>query len=131
MGIYGQENVFKNSEFSSLPFVIPIHPIKGTPSKVDGLDGWPDNKIPRQIKYQVGMLETGLALARNGQAVIYLPDFVAKLHNETVPSKYKLDRLPHPKGLGKKRFPVFLLKRIGRSENKTIQTMAKKLRRLR
>ena len=83
MGIFGVKK-FSGFTFSELPFVIPNVPVSGTPSKVKGLDGWPDHLIPRNSVFQVAMMETALDLCRRGECVGYFPEFVISLHNEKV-----------------------------------------------
>jgi len=84
MGIYGLKGKFRNPVFSELPFVVPVTPVVGTPTRVAGLDGWPDHLAPRKITYEVTLLESALELCRGGFAVAYLPKFVVRLHNPTV-----------------------------------------------
>ena len=76
MGIHGLKGKFSSVDFSELPFVTPISPVSGAPTGVKGLDGWPENEIPRFCKFRVDMMESGLALVRAGEAVIYAPLFV-------------------------------------------------------
>jgi hypothetical protein len=69
-------------------------PIPGSPTKMNGLDGWPDEKILRKIKYKVTMMESTLELCRQGKACAYLPQFIIQMHNETV--KYSLELVEYP-----------------------------------
>ena len=60
MSIFGRKDIFKNHSFNELPFVVPITPISGSPTKVKGLDGWPDNQLPK--KYHLSSLYDGISI---------------------------------------------------------------------
>jgi DNA-binding transcriptional LysR family regulator len=128
MGIYGLKSKFKNHPFDKLPFTAPNVPISGTPSKAKGLDGWPDHLIPRNIKYQVTMMETALDLCRRGCCVGYFPQFVVDLHNSISDSKYKLDILKSPKKLGVQKFDVYMIKRKSDLETSNFKKISRALR---
>ncbi len=129
MGIYGVKSlVHKASAFEEVPFVIPIQPIVGSPNKVQGLDGWPEDKIFRLVRHRVTLMESALEITRQGLAVCYLPNFVARLHNETVKAKYQLEPLPSPKGLPHLRQGVFIARRKSDLEGELFKKLAKALR---
>lgn len=130
MGVYGLIG-FEKVEFKSLPFVVPITPVQGAPDKVKGLDGWPDDKFPRSIKYQVELMETALALCRQGLAVAYLPSFVVELHNEQVKQNYLLKNIQASNGLKRNKQDVYLIKRKSQQESPVFREVAKALRKLR
>jgi DNA-binding transcriptional LysR family regulator len=96
MGVYGLTSRFGKVEFARLPFAIPIAPVQGSPNRVRGLDGWPDDRLPRLVRYRVTLMETALELCRKGLAVAYLPRFVVALHNAQVRPAFALDELPGP-----------------------------------
>ncbi len=52
MGVFGLEE-FKKEKFTDLPIVIPLLPTEGTPSKVMGIDDWPEHKFERKVNYRV------------------------------------------------------------------------------
>ncbi|MEQ1876548.1 MAG: LysR family transcriptional regulator [Bdellovibrionia bacterium] len=128
MGIFGILEKFGETPFDELPFAIPIQPVAGTPTKVQGLDGWPDDRIPRKIKYRVTMMESALELARAGRAVGYFPKFVIELHNESVKPKFQLGALKAPKGLGSRKQNVFLSKRKNDPEGDIFKKLARAIR---
>jgi DNA-binding transcriptional LysR family regulator len=129
MGVYGLP-VFAKDNFSQLPFVVPLLPAEGTPSKVIGLDGWPDHKYERNIKFRVTMMESALELCRKGHAVAFLPEFVVKLQNEDLNSNRKLIEL-ESKLLQKDRTQsVFLIYRKGSKETSLHKQIARCLRTL-
>mgnify|MGYP001433013278 CR=1 FL=1 len=130
MGIFGLKKHFSATEFKDLPFTVPVNPVMGSPSKVKGLDGWPDNKIPRLIKYQVELMETALEFCRQGQSVAYLPSFVIALHNEQVKSKYVLTELSLPKKFKKQKQGIYLVKRKVDKELALFRKIAHYLRKI-
>jgi DNA-binding transcriptional LysR family regulator len=91
------------------------------------MDGWPDDSIPRKAKYQVTMLETALALGRNGLGAAYLPNFVVRLHNESTKTAHQLIELAVPKKV-RTINPVYLVKRRTDTENSTMRNLAKAVR---
>jgi DNA-binding transcriptional LysR family regulator len=116
MGVFGTKAFLAAKKFEDIPFVIPISRVEGSPSKVKGLDGWPDDRIPRQIRYRVQLMETAMALTRSAQAVAYLPAFVVERHNRFVRTEFQLQELPSPlRGAGAQ--PVFAIKRQAEAES--------------
>jgi DNA-binding transcriptional LysR family regulator len=130
MGIYGKLKITDEADYSAIPFVVPIGPIEGSPNKVRGLDGWPDDAFPRNSFYHVGMLETALGLCREGLAVAYLPKFVVKIHNEMVKREFQLDELPIPKKFSKTKSFVYLVKRKSDVEGTESKRLALAVRKL-
>lgn len=128
MAIYGKKDIFKDKTFEELPFAIPVQPLVGIPNKVIGSDGWPADRLPRNVTYKVGSMESALELCRQGLAVAYLPQFVVDLHNESINPKQQLHSLPLPRGLGSRKHPVFLIKRKGDLEGSTAKKISKALR---
>lgn len=57
------------------PFVSPDSAILGRIAKSSSIDGWRDDKFPRQIKYKVCGLKLMENLIRSGLALGYLPDY--------------------------------------------------------
>jgi DNA-binding transcriptional LysR family regulator len=130
MGVFGLKKKFDSIDEMETPFVIPIAPVEGSPNKVRGLDGWPDDAFPRRILYRVGMLETALGLARRGQAVVYMPKFIAKLHNEIVRAEFALDEKPLPKKFPARKDYVYLIKRKADQEGDSAKKLGAALRRI-
>jgi DNA-binding transcriptional LysR family regulator len=128
MGAYALKNHFKGQEVSEIPFVVPVSPLEGAPSGIKGRDAWPDQKIERNIKFRVDLMSTGLEIARQGLGAIFIPRFVAKLHNDSTDSHHKLEALPLPKSLSQIRREVFIVKRDSTSETREIRQLAKALR---
>lgn len=129
MGVFGLKK-FKNHPVSERPFAVPLSPVEGTPSKVIGLDGWPDHKLQRNIKYRVTMMESALELCRLGLAVAYLPAFVAELHNKNSLLDFKLVELEAPIPQKDRLQSVFLLQEKQNAESMLFKKIARALRSL-
>lgn len=130
MGIYGRKDKFQKTSFTDLPFVIPVIPVSGSPSKVQGLDGWPDDKIARRVMYRVTLMESALALCRQGQAVAYLPGPIVALHNASLLPTFRLHEIDLPKRMKPQRQAVYLIQRKTSRETQFVQRLAVALRRL-
>lgn len=130
MGLFGKKSQFGETPLGDLPFCAPVSPVEGAPTKVKGLDGWPDHEIPRRIPYQVEMMETALELTRRGLGVVWLPTFVADLHNQQVKSAYRLERI-QKSGLPKQsEYPVYLIERQGNDSHAFRQRLVEALQNL-
>jgi DNA-binding transcriptional LysR family regulator len=123
-------SAFARRDFATWPFAVPNVPVVGAATRVAGLDGWPDDRVPRLRKYQVTMLETGLELVRRGVAVIYIPTFIARLHNRVVTPPHQLVALPRHPAVGAGRQPVYLVHRRSTPETKVMRAVARCLRRV-
>jgi DNA-binding transcriptional LysR family regulator len=130
MGLFSRGEVFRNTDFADLPFVTPLLPAGGTPSKVMGLDGWPDHKFERKVKYRVTVMESAMELCRKGLCVAYLPEFVVHLHNEHVKAEYRLLEIKSPIPQKERLQSVFLVDRKGSQETTLHRQIAKCLRSL-
>ena len=128
MGAFATKGQFAGEDLSKIPFIIPVLPLEGAPSGVKGRDAWPDEKIPRTIRNRVDLLATGLELARQGLGAIFIPRFVAKLHNAHSAAASKLYQLELPRGLAGVKRDVYIVKRESTGEVKTIRQIARALR---
>jgi DNA-binding transcriptional LysR family regulator len=129
MGIFGTEQ-YKSTKFSELPFAIPLLPAEGTPSKVMGLDGWPDHLFERNVKFRVTMMESAMELCREGRAVAYLPEFVVHLHNKRALSEFRLREFKNPLPEKDRKQSVYMIRRQGTTETSIERQLAKSLRSL-
>lgn len=121
-----QGSAFDFKKWDEVPFAVPVTPVTGSPNRVKGLDGWPDDKIPRYRKYQVTMMETALELVRQGLAIAFLPDFIVSLHNKNcalklVKIKKRLEKIDFKQD-------VYLVKRKSTAEDKNSKKIARCLR---
>ncbi len=128
MGLYGRRKIFEDQDFSNWHFAAPRPLTDHTPTGVKGLDGWRDDKVPRNIVYEVEMMETAIGLARLGLAVVHLPRFIARLHNEICRTDYCLDELKSPLA------PIirwaYLVQRSGEVETRLTKQITQALRRV-
>lgn len=127
MSVFGLEK-FKNKKFEDLPFVVPLMPTEGTPSKVIGLDGWPEHKHERKVKYRVGMMESALELCRRGHAVAYLPDFVVSIHNKSHKTEFHLKELSTRLPQKERQQSVYLISPENQKETELERKVAKCIR---
>lgn len=132
MGLFANNSQFEKMDFDQLPFSVPITPIEGSPNKTRGLDGWPDDKLPRLQKYKVTMMESALELCRQGLAVGFFPKFVIALHNQKVKKNVELKELSLPEKFPKKslRQDVYLVKRKSDVEGKDAKKLGRILRKI-
>ena len=128
MGAYALKNKFVDQVLSDIPFIVPVSPLEGAPSGVKGRDAWPDEKIRRNIQYRVDLLATGLEIARQGLAAIFIPRFVARLHNKSVSSELQLESLKLPKALSQVKRKIYLVKRESSVEDRSLKQLARALR---
>ena len=128
MGAYAIKGRFDDQKLEEVPFVVPVSPLDGTPSGVKGSDAWPENRFERKAAYKVDLLATGLELTRLGLCAIFIPQFVARLHNEGAPTKFHLHALPLPKSMPQVHRDVYIVKRESTAENDTIKKVAKAIR---
>ncbi len=129
MGIFGSPKILNRAGLSEIPFVIPIGPVDGSPNKVRGLDGWPDDAFPRNSVFHVELLETALGFCREGMAAAYLPKFVVNLHNEIVKPNLKIDEFALPSRFPKTKSYVYLIKRKSDVEGSAAKKMGQAIRR--
>jgi DNA-binding transcriptional LysR family regulator len=127
MGVYGRPSFRRIKRFEELPFAVPVLPIHGAPTKVSGLDGWPDSRLPRYQKYKVTLMESALELCRQEKCVAYLPSFIVHLHNKRVVESFRLVEIPIPRFSGMKQ-AVFLVKRKTMDEDAIIKKVASAVR---
>jgi len=128
LGIFARPGIFEKMNLSEIPFVAPIYPIDAVPTGPKGLDGWPDDKFTRFVKFRVDMLESGLALARKGQSAIFMPTFLNNLHNEVSAERNKLVEIPHQKYFKTIHRIVYIAKRKSTLENNLLKKVAQLIR---
>lgn len=132
MGLFAHKSLPKPKEILDLDFITPNISLTGTPSKVQGLDGWPDHRLPRKVRHQVAMLQGALILCRKGQGAGYFPKFVVERYNQGMSSHFKLEEIPLPKKLNiNTKQDVYLVKRKTDLESPFLKKLAKQLRQLR
>lgn len=128
MAPFVRKGAFKGRDILDIPFAAPLIPIEGAPTGMKGLDSWPDHDFKRVINYRVDLMETAISLAREGLCAVFLPTFVAKLHNDVVKSEFQLVRKSLPAGMKPVRRSVYIVKRESTVEDARVRKLAKFLR---
>jgi DNA-binding transcriptional LysR family regulator len=72
---YNAKQSIPIEEILKHPFVAPDSTILGKIARASSIDGWRDDKFPRQIKYKVCGLKLMENVIRGGLALGYLPDY--------------------------------------------------------
>lgn len=130
MGAFVKKGSFSKMSLADIPFAAPLIPIEGVPTGIKGLDSWPDDKFKRNVNFRVDLMETAISLARSGQCAVFIPNFVAKLHNEIVKEEFQLEQKPLPSKMKKVKRKVYIVKRESTIEDTKIKKLAKYLRSL-
>lgn len=130
MGVYTKKGTFKNVMQEDFPFVVPVMPLQGVPTKVRGLDGWPEDAFERKITHRVTLMESALELCRQGLVAGYFPAFVVCEHNKRMNEDYQLERRRATAIANCKlrNSDVFLVKRKSTEESEIIKQLAKAIR---
>jgi DNA-binding transcriptional LysR family regulator len=128
MGVFTRKDSFKGVPQQELPFVIPVMPLQGVPTKVRGLDGWPEDAYQRKILHKVTLLESALELCRQGRVAGYFPAFVADEHNKRVQEHLRLERRRSPYNGRVCKADVFIVKRKSYEETDVVKQLAKAIR---
>ena len=128
MGVFVLKGAFRGLQQKELPFVIPVTPLQGVPTKVRGLDGWPEDAYQRKVAHKVTLMESALELCRQGRVAGYFPVFIANEHNKRFRSELHLERkLPTTR----RRIchaDVYIVKRKSTEETAVVKQLAKALR---
>lgn len=130
MGVFTRKGAFHGVTQQELPFVVPVAPINGAPTRVRGLDGWPDDAYRRRVVHQVTLMESALELCRQGRVAGYFPAFIVDEHNLRVRNEYRLERRRTPYPGRVCMAEVFLVKRKSDEESTIAKQLAKALRTL-
>ncbi|MEK7354976.1 MAG: LysR family transcriptional regulator [Bdellovibrionota bacterium] len=128
MGVFTRKGAFKGMPQMQLPFVIPVSPLQNTPTKVRGLDGWPEDAYRRKVIHKVTLLESALELCRQGRVAGYFPVFIVNEHNKRVAPEFQLERRKSPYPGRVCRSDVFIVKRKSDEETDTVKQIAKAIR---
>lgn len=128
MGVFTRTGAFKGVSQPDLPFVIPVSPLQGMPTRIRGLDGWPQDAYRRKIKHQVTLLESALELCRQGRVAGYFPQFIVTEHNKRVSEEFRLERRKSPYEGRVCKSDVFLVKRKSDEETAIAKQLAKAVR---
>lgn len=130
MKAYALKGAFSGLDLLQVPFVVPVSPLEGAPSGVKGRDGWPDERFQRNVRYRVDLMTTGIEMVRQGLCAIFIPRFVAELHNESTLAELRFEAIESPKGVGTVRRDVYVVKRESTVESRVLKQIAKALRKI-
>ncbi|MCA9665334.1 MAG: LysR family transcriptional regulator [Myxococcales bacterium] len=111
--VYVRRGAFAGARFGEIPFAIPTASIEATLGDVLGIDCWPVQRASRLVRYRLTCMESALALCRDGRCAVFLPRFVAGLHNVSMPRRRQLVARRGPRALGQVTRPVHLICREG------------------
>lgn len=75
---FSQTSKIPVEEVLKFPFASPESAMLGKISNSASLDGWRDDKFPRQIRYRASGLKIMEKLLQKGHALAYLPDYYVK-----------------------------------------------------
>ncbi|MBK9324376.1 MAG: LysR family transcriptional regulator [Bdellovibrionaceae bacterium] len=75
---FSQASKIPVEEVLKFPFASPESAMLGKISTSASLDGWRDDKFPRQIRYRASGLKIMEKLLQRGHALAYLPDYYVK-----------------------------------------------------
>lgn len=130
MGVFTRKAAFQGVAQQDLPFVVPITPLQGVPTRVRGLDGWPEDAYRRKVHHQVTLMESALELCRQGRVAGYFPAFIVDEHNLRVRDQYRLERRRSPYPGRTCHADVYLVKRKSDEESQIVRQLGKALRTL-
>ncbi len=99
-GVFCRRDAFLDTSFAELPFAVPVTAIRGAVTEQLTVDSWPPDRR-RRVLDRLTSMESALELARRGRCAVFLPTFIAALHNRSVKPRLALRRVAAPS-----RFPV-------------------------
>lgn len=129
MGVFVRAGSFKGVRQEDLPFVVPVMPLQSVPTRIRGLDGWPDDAFQRRVVHRVTLMESALELCRQGRVAGYFPQFIVCEHNKRVREDLRLERRRSLAPACKVRSAdVFIVKRKSYEETDVVKQLARALR---
>jgi DNA-binding transcriptional LysR family regulator len=111
-------------------FIVPSAGLEVNSLGIKERDGWPDLTLKRNRFHKTNMLSTALDMARNGLGVVFMPNFVARMHNLSCRPEFHLKPIEFGHNVPRVRREVFLLKRSGAEENSDIMRLVSGVRAL-
>jgi DNA-binding transcriptional LysR family regulator len=130
LGVFARREAFSHTPLHEIPFVTPISPIPLNPLGIKESDGWPESLFPRKKTFAANLLSTGLDLARAGVCAIFIPSFLAAIHNEVTDPAFHLRRIQLPSNFPNLNRAAFLVKRTDAIEDKRMKKLSTAVRNL-
>lgn len=124
LGCYHLSGRFNGIDISEIPFAVPALGLSNNPLGIKERDGWIESLTPRNKKYSVNLLSTGLELTLQGLCAIYIPKFIANNINRKLSENKKLVEFPLPK-TQKNSQRLFLIKHKDRPEDSQFKHLKK------
>lgn len=90
LGCYHLKGYFEKLSISDIPFAVPAFGLSNHPLGIKERDGWLESITPRNRKYAVNLLSTGIELALQGLCAIYVPKFLANKLNQQLKGNHQL-----------------------------------------
>jgi DNA-binding transcriptional LysR family regulator len=125
MAVFARAGAFARAGMREAPFAVPITPVGGNVAGFRSLDGWPEDRLPRTVRYRCELLETALDLARRGMCIVHVPRFVAALANRTADPQAQLVEIAAPVA---EPMTTYLVRRRAAPESRAFRRLAKHLR---
>lgn len=122
--IFAGPRAFDDVAFDDIPFAIPTTRLQLGSGEMLGIDAWPYHRVRRLVKYRVTLLQTALELARRGMCAVFIPTFIAELHNRSVRRALRLVRIPSPPAVGRVTQTVHLVTRMEDRAEPRIKALA-------
>lgn len=123
-GIYTGRRAFEHVAVEDIPFAIPTNRLQLASGELLGIDSWPYQRVPRTVKYRLTMLQTALELSRRGLCAVFIPTFIAALHNRSVRAGLQLRRVRSPAGVGAVQQTVHLVTRNEDRDDPRVRELA-------
>ncbi len=128
--IFARRDAFKKTVFEDLPFAIPTTTVDGSTAGLLGIDGWPYEQLNRLVRYELTSLESALALTRNGSCVVFIPSFVAAVHNSQFPARCALVEIGAPRRMPNVEHTVYSVTRTEQLGGNEIDLFVARLRQI-
>jgi DNA-binding transcriptional LysR family regulator len=80
------------------------------------------------VRYRLALLESGLEAVRSGLCAVFIPHFIARLHNRSASAACRLVRRALPPGMAPVRHTVLLVRRTAGAEPHHYRAIARALR---
>ncbi len=128
LGIFARRGAFSGTPLAEIPFVTPTTQFPLNPLGIKERDGWPESLFPRNRRYRVNLLSIGIDLAREGACAIFIPDFLARRHNDVTTVANHLVKIRLPAHFPDLHRNAFLVKRTEDVEDKGMKRLSAAVR---